>query len=282
MRIGEVLSTMSKMVNTYNNLNALSQKSIQRISTGKRINSAADDPAAVLQISKLESKINELSGIQKGIQDGISLLQTIDKTYENMSTTAQKLVDLASQYNNGTLSDSDKKIIEEQAKAYLNEIINQKNNTTFNGMNVFSKSQYNIYRGISGNSTINIPKFDISYDSTTDTYSFTDNNGNVISGKNISEILNTDFIQNNIINPISQARSYIGTQEDILEKALNFEQSQEIIAQQTLSTIQDVNIEEEKANLAMYQTQMNIITQLMSNYSNMIQKQMENLFNTTV
>lgn len=118
-----------------------------------------------------------------------------------------------------------------------------------------------------GNLTIDTPKFNIADGSTAGTYTITDNNGNVLSDKTISEILSSDFIYNNIINSVSQARSDIGTKQNILEIRSEFEANMEATKTEALSRIEDADVAKENLEMTKYQTLVSINSKLLSTYS---------------
>lgn len=120
MRIGEMVSTMYKMVNAMNNFNFLAQKSAQRVATGKRVSSAADDPAAIGQINRMDSSIRAHRIYQQNAENGIALVETMDAALKSVSDIGQKLSELAVQYNsNSTLSSDEKNKLKNRQKLIL-------------------------------------------------------------------------------------------------------------------------------------------------------------------
>ncbi len=109
---------MSLMINTNidaydahrNLVNTESQlsKSMQRLSSGLRINSAADDAAGLAISEKLTGQVNGLDQAQRNAQDGVSLVQTAEGSLNEVHSMLQRIRELAVQYSNGTLATSDK------------------------------------------------------------------------------------------------------------------------------------------------------------------------------
>jgi flagellin len=110
---------------------------MERLSTGLRINSAADD-AAGLQISnRLEAQTRGMSVAMRNAQDGISMLQTAEGAMDEMTNIAYRMNDLALQSANGTNTQADRDALDaeyQQLGAELNNIID---NTNFGGQNLF-------------------------------------------------------------------------------------------------------------------------------------------------
>lgn len=266
MRIGEMVSTMQRMVNAMNNFNALAQKSAQRLATGKRVNSVADDPSAIGRINRLDSAIRANKIYQSNINNGISLVKTMDSALKSMEEAGKRLAELAVRYNNSSISAAEKTQIEEEAKAYLDEIKNTLQNTEFNGIKVFQTASYNIFSS-SGTVTVDTPKFKIESGATAGTYIITDNSGNTLSDKTVNEILTSDFVNKNIVEPIAQARSQVGVRQTILENRLNFEKEMEAIQVEALSNIEDVDVAEENMQLTKYQTLAALNSKMLASYS---------------
>ena len=107
MRIGSSSATGLTIYNNYNrNFNAMN-KAMLRISTGYRINSAADDPAGLAISEKMRAQIRGLNMAGKNIQDGISLVQTAEGALNETHAMIQRMRELALEAANDTLTDSD-------------------------------------------------------------------------------------------------------------------------------------------------------------------------------
>ncbi|WP_298091879.1 flagellin, partial [uncultured Sphingomonas sp.] len=114
--------------------------SMQRLSTGKRINSAKDD-AAGLAISA--SMTAQIKGMNQGIRnanDAISLAQTGEGALDEVSNMLQRMRELAVQKENGTYSANDKANIKSEQDALAQQISNVLSNTAFNGIKLFDGS----------------------------------------------------------------------------------------------------------------------------------------------
>src|ERR1700712_4070875 len=92
-------------LNAYNNLGKTSaaiSKSMQRLSSGYRINNAADDAAGLGISESMRSQIRGLGQAQKNIQDGSSMVQTAEGNLDEVHSMLQRVRELAVQYKNGS------------------------------------------------------------------------------------------------------------------------------------------------------------------------------------
>lgn len=162
MNMGSLLISNYNMVNRMNALSAEIGKNNEALSTGKIINCAADSPGDMLRISRLNSQIGGSQVAQRNIQDGISMLQVMDDAVSSSKSIGQRLRELAVSYNDDTLSNDDKKTIQDEATSLIDEMSNLYKNAKFNGNDVFSKDQYVIQTGANSGDTYtinnNIPK----------------------------------------------------------------------------------------------------------------------------
>ena len=88
------------------------QKSLQRLSTGLRINSAADDAAGLAISTKFSTKVRGLNQASRNAADGISMIQTAEGGLEQMGGILTRMRELSVQSANGALTDSDRVFIQ--------------------------------------------------------------------------------------------------------------------------------------------------------------------------
>ncbi len=114
--------------------------SFKRLSSGLRINSAADD-AAGLQISdRLQSQIMGLTQGNRNANDGISLAQTAEGAMDEMTSMFQRVRTLAQQAANGSNTDEDRLALQEEIRSLMSEINRVAEDTTFGGQNLLDGS----------------------------------------------------------------------------------------------------------------------------------------------
>jgi flagellin len=109
-------------------------KSMERLSSGYRINRAADDAAGLAISEKLRGQIRGLSQAQRNAQDAVSLVQTAEGSLNEVHSMLQRVRELAVQIRNGTLSTSDKAAITAEAAQLQSEIERIGNGADFNGI----------------------------------------------------------------------------------------------------------------------------------------------------
>jgi flagellin len=109
-------------------------KSMERLSSGYRINRAADDAAGLAISEKLRGQINGLDQAQRNSQDAVSLVQTAEGSLNEVHSMLQRVRELAVQYQNGTLSTSDKAAITAEAAQLQSEIDRIGTGADFNGI----------------------------------------------------------------------------------------------------------------------------------------------------
>ena len=122
-----------------NTNNALS-KSMERLSSGLRINRAADDAAGLAVSEVMRSQIRGMNVASRNAQDGVSLVQVADGALGNVGDMLQRVRDLAVQASNGTLTDSQRSNLNAEVQQILTEINATGAQTEFNGIKILSGS----------------------------------------------------------------------------------------------------------------------------------------------
>src|SRR6201987_4634068 len=117
--------------------NALA-KSMEKLSSGYRINRAADDAAGLAISEKLKAQIGGLDQAQRNAQDAVSLVQTGEGAMAEGQAMLQRVRDLAVEYNNGTLSAADKAAITSEVAQLCAEISDIGQQTAFNGISLLT------------------------------------------------------------------------------------------------------------------------------------------------
>lgn len=136
------VNTNVASLNAQRNLNGSQTalgKAIQRLSSGLRINSAADDAAGLAISDRFTTQINGLNQAVRNSNDGISMLQTADGALSTVSKSLQRIRELAVQAANATNSDSDKKALQLEVSQLAAEIDRVGRTTTFNGQKLFGQ-----------------------------------------------------------------------------------------------------------------------------------------------
>jgi flagellin len=135
---------------------AISQ-SMERLSSGLRINKAADDAAGLGISEKMRSQIRGLAQAQRNIQDGVSMVQTAEGNLDEVHSILQRVRELAVQYRNGSLSAAGKGAIQSEVDQLSQEITRIGNAAVFNGVSLLSgTSSVTFQVGANDNETIAI------------------------------------------------------------------------------------------------------------------------------
>ncbi|MEF1337379.1 Lateral flagellin, partial [Vibrio rotiferianus] len=122
--------------NTLNNTSGLLNTAMERLSTGFRVNSAADDAAGLQIANRLEAQSRGMNVAMRNAQDGISMMQTAEGAMDEMTNIAYRMNDLATQASNGTNSDADLASLSSEFQALGAELENIITNTNFGGNNL--------------------------------------------------------------------------------------------------------------------------------------------------
>ena len=123
-------------LNKTNNALATNQ---QRLGTGLRINSAADDAAGLQIATRMNAQTKGMAVALRNVSDASSLLQTADGALNEMTDIMQRMKDLATQSANGTNSDADRKSMQAEYNELGKELSNIMENSSFAGEKLFSK-----------------------------------------------------------------------------------------------------------------------------------------------
>ena len=128
------LTTQSQL----NSTNKMLGTAMQRLGTGLRINSAADDAAGLQMATRLQSQSSGQKVGMRNAQDAVSMMQTAEGAMDEMSNIVQRMKDLATQSANGTSTTEDRKAMNAEFTELRAELDNITGNTTFGGQNLLS------------------------------------------------------------------------------------------------------------------------------------------------
>ncbi|MFF2448110.1 flagellin [Neobacillus sp. NPDC058068] len=143
MRINHNLSAM----NTYSQLSkneAAQSKSLQQLSSGKRINGAADDAAGLSISEKMKNQIRGLDQASRNTQDGISMIQTADGALGQIHDILSRMRELTVQAQNGSNNADEQATIKAETTQLLTNIDDIAKNTKFNGIDLTSSTAKSI------------------------------------------------------------------------------------------------------------------------------------------
>src|SRR5690554_5493765 len=136
--------------NTLNKNNSMLSTAMQRLGTGFRVNSAADDAAGLQIATRLSAQSRGMGVAQRNAQDAISLLQTAEGAFSEMTDILQRMKDLATQASSDTNSAADRTAMKAEFDELAKEITNVLSNTKYAGESLFSQA------GATGSTTVEI------------------------------------------------------------------------------------------------------------------------------
>ena len=139
MRIQHNITALNAHRNLTNN-NSSVGKSLEKLSSGYRINRAGDDAAGLAISEKMRAQITGLATAQKNANDGISLVQTAEGALTEVHSMLNRMVELATQSANGTYSTANRQEMQKEIKRLNEEIDRISNTANFNGTKLFTST----------------------------------------------------------------------------------------------------------------------------------------------
>ena len=150
----QFINTNIASLNTQRALNGSQsalQTSLQRLSSGLRINSAKDDAAGLAISERFTSQIRGLNQAVRNANDGISLAQTAEGALSSIGSSLQRVRELAVQSSNDTNSSGDRQAINDEVQQLIAEIERVANTTEFNGQRVLDGSLTDLFFQVGAN-----------------------------------------------------------------------------------------------------------------------------------
>jgi flagellin len=148
--INSNINSLVAQQNLNTSQSALSQ-AITRLSSGKRINSAADDAAGLAISNRMQTQINGLNQGVSNANDGVSMIQTASSGLAQITSSLQTIRQLAVQASSGSLSASDQAALQQEVAQQVAEVNRVASQTTYNGKNVLDGSAGNVSFQIGAN-----------------------------------------------------------------------------------------------------------------------------------
>jgi flagellin len=215
--------------NLQNSENMLST-SMERLSSGLRINSAADDVAGYAIDQRMQGQVNGVAQATQNSQDAVSMVQTAQGALNDVEQMLQRIRELAVQSANGTNTETDKEAIKSEAEQLEAEITRVGETTKFNGVELLAKSEEIKFQvGANEKETISVKTTDLK---------------EAVKGISVEKIESID----KAINAVSTAAAEFGSVQDRLQ----YTTSNLAIYGENLSSAQsslvDANMAEEMTN----------------------------------
>jgi flagellin len=252
-------TAMQTQIGLSKSSNAVSQ-AMQRLSSGLRINSAADDAAGYAISQGLTAQVNGLQQASQNVSDATSMVQTADSSLNNVQSMLQRISELAVQYQNGDLSSTDKSDIQSEVNQLTSEIDRQQSSVQFNGINLLdgtagaSGTGVTFQVGPGAGDTLTVSFGNIEGTSGLDsTVGFTWSNvGGTTPVFDLSQA-NAVSLINGAINNISTMAATLGAVQNRLQYTSNAISVTQENMSSSLSNIQDVNMATEMTTMTQQQ-----------------------------
>lgn len=247
--------------------------SYERLASGKRINSAKDDPAGLQIANRLSSEIDGLKQGNRNAQDGISIAQTVEGALDEVSVMLQRVRTLALQSANGTNSTADRAALNGEARQMYEEINRISQDATYAGAKILdgSKGIINIQVGAYANQTIAI---DLSQSFSVEEMAKragTDAEVAFANGFDISTAENAQNVLANIdalIAVVDGKRGELGGVQNRLESTIRYQSLSIVNLSESRSRIEDTDYAEETSNLVQKQIQMQAAVAVLTQANN--------------
>jgi flagellin len=238
------INTRRHLVESTNQFN----KSMEKLSSGLRINRAGDDAAGLAISESLKSDIRALDQASRNAADGISLIQTAEGSLDEVSNILLRMKELAEQSLNGTLSDTDRGYLNSEFSALSSEINRISDGVDFNGVKLLDGSggtvSIQVGIGTTGSDSVSI---DLGDD--------IDAAGlGLLASISSASGANTAMDQiDSAISTVVSARGDFGAIQNRLESSIrNINMTSENLSAAN-SRIRDVDVARETSNLTSYQ-----------------------------
>jgi flagellin len=246
MRINHNINSMITQT-SLGNANKAVGKSLEKLSTGLRINRASDDAAGLSVSEQLRGQVRGLNRAKSNAQDGIALLQIAEGAANEVSSILQRMRELAVQSSNDTLTSTDRSYLNQEFTALRDEVERISVSTQYNGQTLVTGSSSSFggvgaassVLHIGANSTTGVDTITISIDSITAGAIGISAAGVSVSSQSAAQT--TISTIDTAINSVNKMRSDMGAYVNRLEAAINNISNQEYNTQDAESRIRDVD-----------------------------------------
>lgn len=208
----------------YNNAISAQAKAMEQLSSGLRINRAADDPAGLAISEKMRAQIRGLNQASRNAQDGISMIQTAEGALNETHSILQRMRELSVQAANDTNTQSERNAIQQEINQLTEEITRIGGTTEFNKMKLLdgSKTSFNLQIGANQGQTMTIETSDMRSEAIglTGTGSGFTTSGTLDMSSNESASSAISTIDK-VMEKVSSQRSSLGAYSNRLEHTIN-------------------------------------------------------------
>lgn len=235
--------------NALNMTQASLSQTLQRLSTGQRINSGADDAAGLAIANGLNANVTALTQSVRNASDGVGFLQVADGALSQITTLLNRAVTLATEAATGTVSDTQRASLDAEFTSIKNEIDTIGGNTTYNGQAIFTASTLTVF--MSDSSTAGTTSVAVSM--------VTVDSGHLNGASLTADALTTAAAAtaaltdiNSAIADVAALRGTLGASSNQLQAATNVMNNQIQNLTAAMNGIMAADIGQETANLSKY------------------------------
>ncbi|MDD0811824.1 flagellin [Curvibacter sp. RS43] len=252
MTINTNVNSLSAQRNAATSQSSLST-SIQRLSSGLRVNSAKDDAAGLAIASRMDSQARGMTVAIRNANDGISMLQTAESGMQTVSDMLQRMRELAVQATNATNTSSDNASLNQEYSQLAAEIGRTISAVQFNGTSVLTTTaSYDFQVGANSGQTITVASGTLNLDqagNVSAVFGGTTSALTTAQGNNSANASNIDAIDK-ALQSINDSRASLGAAQSRFQNTVNFLQS--AVENQTAAKgrIMDADFASETANLS--------------------------------
>jgi flagellin len=222
--------------------------SYNKLSSGFRVNTAADDAAGLAISESMKSQIRSFTVAERNAGDGISMAQTAEGALGEIHNVLGRMRELAMQASNGSLGSADRGYLDTEFKSLQGEISRIQGSTTFNGTNLITSDAltsvtFQVGLNDTANDQIEVHFNGIDLDEVVGATT-------LLTGGTTDNALDSLGIIDTAIGTVSGARAGFGAAMNKLEVATNNIQTMRLNLSAANSRIRDVDMAEETSNLA--------------------------------
>lgn len=247
-----------KAYNAYSKNLSASKAASKKVSTGLKINSAKDNPSKIGQLNELDIKLKSMQSAERNVQDSASMLQVSDGALQEVSNILSRMKELVVSANDGSKSDSDIQIIQDEIDQLKNNLNDISRDTEFNGVKLLGAdgiSAPNEKYVVVGSEAGNRDKLNF-YNTSTNNIGFKKADGTFLSVDDI-DFVNDKQNAGNFINVVDGAidninkiRSEIGAKSNVYNDMVDISQENQILVTSSISRIGDADMAEQALEIS--------------------------------
>ncbi len=257
----QTINTNLNSINAQRNLTTSQSSlavSMQRLSSGMRVNSAKDDAAGLAIAERMTTQVRGMNVAIRNANDGISMSQTAEGAMGKVADSLQRMRELSVQAANATNSNSDKDSLDKEFGELAKEIQRVLGGTSFNGKNVLGTDagafKFQVGANTTGNDTIDITTTNLTADATVTVVAGTDNTGagravidNTADATTIKGVIDNIDIA---LNTVNSQRAVMGASQSRFDSVISNLQISVENQSAAKSRIMDTDFAAETANLS--------------------------------